>query len=178
MIILIGNGSSVLDKELGVEIDQFDRVVRFNSYKIEGFEKFVGTKTTDWYNVQYYTPENPRLKKTYERYAFHSWAWGGRDERYIKMEENITAKTKDFVKKETILEMADFCQDPSYKWFSTGAIAAWMYLKEYGKITLYGFDWWNRQKHHYADNEVRGSLHKPEKELLFFEKLGGKVRFL
>jgi hypothetical protein len=46
--ILVGNGPSLLLKEWGENIDQFDEVIRFNRYKIEGFEKYVGTKTTIW----------------------------------------------------------------------------------------------------------------------------------
>lgn len=46
-IILVGNSEKVLEKELGEEINKFDKVIRFNSCKIKGFEKYVGTKTTD-----------------------------------------------------------------------------------------------------------------------------------
>lgn len=47
-IIVIGNGSSVLDYKLQSEIDQFDHVARFNDFKIEGYESHIGTKTTIW----------------------------------------------------------------------------------------------------------------------------------
>lgn len=46
--IVIGNGPSLLSKEVGEKIDEYDEVIRFNRYKIEGFEKHVGTKTTIW----------------------------------------------------------------------------------------------------------------------------------
>ena len=46
-IILIGNAP--IEKQNGVQIDQFDIIVRFNEFKIEGFEKFIGTKTTHWF---------------------------------------------------------------------------------------------------------------------------------
>jgi len=47
-IIIVGSGSSVLDKELGKKIDSFDIVVRLNNYEIKGYEKYVGSKTTIW----------------------------------------------------------------------------------------------------------------------------------
>lgn len=48
-IVLIGNGASLLNQNLGKIIDtQFDEVVRFNNFQIKGFEKDVGTKTTIW----------------------------------------------------------------------------------------------------------------------------------
>ena len=47
-MIVIGNASTVLKHEFGRLIDRFDEVVRFNEFQIEGFEKFIGTKTTIW----------------------------------------------------------------------------------------------------------------------------------
>ena len=48
-VLLIGNGSSVLDHELGKHIDsEFDLVFRINRFKIKGFEKNVGTRTDGW----------------------------------------------------------------------------------------------------------------------------------
>lgn len=44
-IIIVGNGGSLKDKELGGFIDSFDVVVRFNNFQLKGFEKSVGTKT-------------------------------------------------------------------------------------------------------------------------------------
>ena len=47
-MVVIGNGSSVLNHELGTLIDSFQNVARFNEYQIDGYEEFVGTKTTFW----------------------------------------------------------------------------------------------------------------------------------
>ena len=49
-VLLIGNGSSVLDHELGKKIDsEFDVIFRINRFKIKGFEKNVGTRTDGWF---------------------------------------------------------------------------------------------------------------------------------
>lgn len=45
-IAVIGNAPTTRD--LGHEIDQCDYVLRFNNYKISGFEKHVGTRTDFW----------------------------------------------------------------------------------------------------------------------------------
>ena len=50
-IILVGNGSSMLDKKNSYEIDSYKKVVRFNSFKIKGYEDYVGTKTNIWFTV-------------------------------------------------------------------------------------------------------------------------------
>ena len=43
--VVIGNGGSVLDKELGQKIDEHDIIVRTNLGMSEGFEKHVGSRT-------------------------------------------------------------------------------------------------------------------------------------
>ena len=47
-------------------------------------------------------------------------------------------------------------------------------------IYITGFDWWNTDKHHYGDNEKRGTLHKPIEEFKIILDLvkNGKVQFL
>ena len=47
-IIVIGNSPSVLQYCYGDLIDKFDMVIRCNWYKIKGFERHVGTKTSIW----------------------------------------------------------------------------------------------------------------------------------
>ncbi|SVB60257.1 uncharacterized protein METZ01_LOCUS213111 [marine metagenome] len=45
-IAIIGSGGQLLNDEAGDEIDDFAEVVRFNRAPTEGFEKYVGSKTT------------------------------------------------------------------------------------------------------------------------------------
>jgi hypothetical protein len=47
-IVAVSNGEAVLKCRLGSTIDAFDHVVRFNAPVVEGFEEFVGSKTTIW----------------------------------------------------------------------------------------------------------------------------------
>lgn len=44
--VLVGNGPSVLVSRMGRVIDAFDHVVRFNAFKLHGFESHVGSRTT------------------------------------------------------------------------------------------------------------------------------------
>jgi len=43
-IVIVGNGMSCLNNENGSLIDSCETVIRIGQFKIEGFEKFVGTK--------------------------------------------------------------------------------------------------------------------------------------
>ena len=48
-VVILGNGPSLLGKNLGSKIDSFDNIIRANKFKIKGFEKDVGSKTTGWH---------------------------------------------------------------------------------------------------------------------------------
>ena len=47
-IAIVGNGPSETGKSRGGEIDSHDIVVRFNSYKVTGYEKDCGARTDIW----------------------------------------------------------------------------------------------------------------------------------
>lgn len=46
--VLVGNGPSLLAKRLGPLIDSHDEVIRFNSFRTQGFAQHTGSKTTLW----------------------------------------------------------------------------------------------------------------------------------
>ncbi len=45
-IAVVGNSGILLEKELGSEIDKHDLVIRCNLARVEGYEKYVGSKTS------------------------------------------------------------------------------------------------------------------------------------
>jgi hypothetical protein len=47
-IILVGSSSKILDSKHGASIDKFAHVVRFNTYEIDGYEEYVGSKEKIW----------------------------------------------------------------------------------------------------------------------------------
>lgn len=172
-IIIVGNGSTLLDKENGSLIDSFDTIVRFNSYKISGFEKYVGTKTNIWF-----TCNRAHIKdcNTLERVIEHSWQWNPEKDQIFKSISSVYPKCektkREFVRNKIPLK------NPS-----TGIIAIFMMIEdqEYEKpIYITGFDWWLTDKHHYGDNERRGALHSPSEEYQIISGLvnEGKVKFL
>jgi hypothetical protein len=53
-VIIIGNSCSLLNKENGKKIDEYDYVVRMGGFpRIKGFEKYVGTRT-DMYCLKWF----------------------------------------------------------------------------------------------------------------------------
>lgn len=172
-IIIVGNGSSILDNKNGKRIDSFDHVVRFNSFKIKDLEEFTGTKTTTWFSVNF-----AHIKEDFDRVIWHSWQNDeSKDNNFQKLLEKFPTATK--VKKEIIDEARSFDPD-RVRSPSTGLIAIFYFLHQFESVTITGFDWWAREKHHYADNERRGTIHDPEIEMKVINKLifQGKLRFL
>ena len=54
------------------------------------------------------------------------------------------------------------------------------FIEKYGLVTITGFDWWEREEHHYGDKEVRGTLHRPKEEYEIIKHLQSenKIKFL
>ena len=50
-VIVVGNGPSLLKDDWGTDIDSFDEVVRINRYRLGGFERYTGSRTTLWATV-------------------------------------------------------------------------------------------------------------------------------
>ena len=161
-ILIIGNGSSLLDRENGWQYDKFDTVVRFNSFKIAGFEKHVGTKTDYWFTVNKYHKKNI---KSFKKVFVHSWEhWEDKCEIYLDL-----SKERDCIKISPEVFNNIPVQAPS-----TGLIAICYFLNFYNKVYITGFDWWENEKHHYGDQEERGSLHRIQEEYHIIKQLISK----
>jgi len=167
-VILVGNGSSIKDKENGALIDSFDTVVRFNSFKTEGYELYTGKKTDVWFTVNQF-----HIKKieSYNKVYTHSW-----EKNEDKCE--LTKCIRKYANAKKIDH--DLILSMPIKAPSTGLIAIYYFIEKYGSVTITGFDWWDREEHHYGDKEARGTLHKPKEEYKLIKELGlkNKLKFL
>lgn len=165
-VLLVGNGTSILDKELGEEIDSFGNVVRFNSFVTKGYEKFTGSKTDTWFTCMGKHKEN---MDDFRHVISHSWEPKEKCRLYNELHsrrDDVTKVDNDFIDYYGLVAP------------STGLIAIMHYLKTNEVIWIHGFDWWERDKHHYADNEPRGELHQPEKEYEIIKSFGDRIRFI
>jgi len=174
--VLVGNGTSVLDSPRGDVIDAFDTIVRFNNCDLVRFAPSTGKLTHVWFTVWPYSEARMKKFKPLERIFLHTWQSPEKCSAWASFRGIPNAQK---VSHETLVEMRAF-GPKGYVWYSTGAVAAWLMLKEHQSISLIGFDWWDRVAHHYADKAIRGTTHKPDKEKEFFDKLvaEGKVNFL
>ena len=176
-IIVVGNGGSILGKNKGRAIDNYSEVVRFNTYRIQGYQEDVGTKTTIWFtcNCNKY-----KVETDYKEIYFHSWEWDRKKcDCYNKIKERHP-NVKQTRKKHVEYLKRVIPQYP-HKGFSTGLIAITILLEKYNQLDLIGFDWGlGVDPHHYGDNEPRGTLHQPDLEHEYIMQLhrSGKINFL
>jgi hypothetical protein len=174
-VILVGNGTSVLDSYHGQHIDLFDVVVRFNQFKIIGYEDHVGTKTNIWWATG---ADKEHRENKFDKVYFFSWCFDKEKDKawqkFIKFQPNAIPIGLE----PNLKELRELF--PEYKSPSSGMMVIHMLLKEYNKVHLVGFDWWDREEHHYSDNAPRGTIHDPQIEHSYIKSLEkeGKVIFL
>ena len=174
--ILVGNGTSLLDKEQGDLIDSYDTVVRFNQCRISGYEKHTGRKTNIWYSVDPFLPVRFAELTPLEKIVFHSWTPADKCKSWPTYTHLPNVVKLPY---QTFLDVRAY-GPKGYSWYSTGALATWEMVQRFGQVSLVGFDWWDREAHHYSDKVDRGPTHQPEMEKIYFDRLvnEGKAIFI
>lgn len=204
-IIVIGNGSSLIDSSLGNKIDEFDEVIRINDFRIFGYEDDVGTKTDIWCT---YNPKN-KVEKLIRSHIDHGFT--------IDDLKNITKGIKEiwYVSWNPENLMNSWKHNKSFKQLdiynrikrhqsitnskklrkhipvpSTGFMLLWLLTQMYDKIYIAGFDFAgatdsNLVYHHYyktitLEQESKKRIHTPNKEYEYVKDLikDGKIEFL
>ena len=180
--ILVGNGPSLLDSELGDTIDSYSEVVRFNDFQTEGFEKHVGSRTTLWScygkNAQK-VRSSPPERVAYLHGAVASPEWYEPKELW-----RIPVAFYDQVRNEV---RSRSTKDPATLLPSAGLVTL-RWLLDYHRApcaTLVGFDHFSRsksKKHHYWREGVfsEPAEHDGAAEHLLFSEMAdlGRVRCL
>ena len=142
-VILVGNGSSVLDNECGNYIDsEFDIVYRINRFKTFGFEKQVGSRVDGWFlaDTGFQWIEKPTTEvegsmrfKEFE-YVFIYMPKFKHNVNLIQTTETIQllpTMYEDKINNEINLHP---------KWPTSGLVAIQFLLENYEKIYIHGFD--------------------------------------
>ena len=161
---------------MGEQIDEHDIVVRFNQCRLKGYEKHTGKKTNIWYTVNPFYPVRFAELFPLEEIIFHSWVTADKCKSWQTYTHLPNATKLSY---QTMQEVRAY-GPKGYIWYSTGAFATWEMIKRFERVELIGFDWWDREDHHYSDKGIRGTTHKPKFEKEFFMKLQeqGKVKFI
>ncbi len=151
-ILIIANGPSALKYEYGNEIDIFENIARINNYKTNGFEKYIGSKTTIWFNGA-----NKKLKPRpnfrneiivfvpYQILKVKEEQVIERTPKRLKMNsEQYTLISKQKMKHYEIIS--------GIKRPTTGFNSILWALDNYKKVIIHGFDFFLDGKEHYYDS--------------------------
>lgn len=184
-ILLIGNGPSVLDYEYGGIIDSLNiPIVRFNSFVLGDYKKFVGSRTDKWIiNSSKITIDNiSKFGKIYEpgEVIYQT------TKKNVKMEKHMALIRKTFIGTKTKIS------DIPRKWLdknvwqvhrvspSLGIIGCMWFSSLGYRVVAHGFDVIDGNdcpaKHYYENRcAIRGHNLRREKELLTNLMNQGKV---
>tara|TARA_B100000282_G_scaffold269028_1_gene222196 strand:+ start:86 stop:631 length:546 start_codon:yes stop_codon:yes gene_type:complete len=177
--ILVGNSSSTLNKGLGLHINSFENVIRFNRFKIKGYEIDLGTKCTHWVlNYKLTTDNRNYLVKNLSQVK--SEVTGLKQALIL-----TTAKDKgqiNKIKKQVDVEVTyERFEPPFGSKPTTGFLAIKYLLNHFTKLTLVGFDF--GKSNHYWGNHNASDIpgkHEWGKEKHYIDNLTkqGKIEII
>ena len=187
-VIILGNGSCVLEKEFGTYIDQFQTIVRLNDFVTTGYEKNIGSKTTCWISgagVQ--TKIKGRDTNSFEEsiLLLSKERVSPPDEKGLKesVETALGISVNNFsiIPSEQILKIIELS---GLRRPSTGicAILYFLHIREENFVVIHGFDFFQEGCHYYdeAGDVLISPQHDWEKEKSILEKYykQGRVIYL
>tara|TARA_Y100001936_G_C15999111_1_gene626870 strand:- start:312 stop:914 length:603 start_codon:yes stop_codon:yes gene_type:complete len=152
IILIIANGPSALKYEYGNEIDTFKNVARINNYQTNSFEKYIGSKTTIWFNGA-----NKKLKP---RFNFNNEIIVFVPYEILKAKEDeVIRRTPKRLQintdKYTLIskqKMKYYETISNIKRPTTGFNSILWALDNYKKVIIHGFDFFLEGKEHYYDS--------------------------
>jgi hypothetical protein len=158
-VVIIGNSSNIKSYKYGGKINKMDIVVRFNLLSIDGYEEYLGNKTTiRCVSDTIVRNEMSKLKNFKNEKIYVVIPWVGRynkvaNEIKLKMEEN---NFKFYIIPNKYVNV----NQPRKKWLSTGAIATRFFISKYKKVFVHGFDHFeeNGKQLHYNNDNIKRSL--------------------
>ena len=180
-ILIIGNGESILNYDLGNKIDNHPTVARINNYKLKNFEKKIGSKTDIWINGA-----NSKLKKR-KNYAnqilvFIPSQILSKKQNYL--DKYVSNRLKLEVNKFQIIPLElikNFEEKINHLRLTTGLYSILWAIENYNEVIIHGFDFFINSKSHYYNSKItsiineyflkKGSKHNNLKEKEFVEKM-------
>ena len=168
-ILIIANGPSLLQYKFGNQIDKFKNIARINNYKIDGFNEYIGKKTSIWFNggnqnlsIPNIMPEKIIVFVPYDLQNKNLKKIQLRTSQRLKLNQekyNLISKD-DMLKFENISNI----QRPT-----TGLNSILWSISNYKKVIIHGFDFFQGSKNHYYDSFFVKKI-SYLKDLLFSEK--------
>ena len=174
-VLVIGNAPYNKKNKKGNVINQYDKVVRFNSFSTEGHEDYIGSKVTDWVvSDSYCILEKKHFLKTMKKYPnvnlkiiLPAVFSNNVDKLSRELPEDIFDKAEILIQDENII--VDKQYNFGRRWPSTGILAIYNYLNHFDKINIAGFNHFDPTEktiHYYEKRKQIGHQHNLEKKIV------------
>ena len=188
-VLLMGNGSSVMDNEFGERIDNdFDIVYRVNRFRTRGFEKNVGSKVNGWFvcdngvqwleneteevegssrwekipNINFVSPKFKHNDGLRAPECQRAIGFCQRSKEYFSVKGNTSYVPVIEYVSPNVEDQINSVIDFSPAWPTTGLIGIQFLLNSSEQIYIHGFDGHSRKYkyiHYYDTEETRTSEH-------------------
>mmetsp|Transcript_19062 Transcript_19062/g.47986 ORF Transcript_19062/g.47986 Transcript_19062/m.47986 type:complete len:355 (-) Transcript_19062:257-1321(-) len=172
--LVMGHGTSVLAREYGGAVGRFRHVVRFNRFEVEGYERWVGNKTTSWLINQLdiklgsKLPGMRLLRGMEEARVLALSRKSAHSIKAITRKLPSSVGIKLFDLREQQLWKANF--NFTAKFFSTGVVALIQLLPR-APIAVHGFDFAKGSNGHYFARVSKETCHDVAAEGFLFQQL-------
>jgi len=182
LILIIGNGRSVLDYSFGEQINKFSVVGRINNYSTKKFENFIGHKTDIWFNG---ANQNLKRQKVIPNEVVVFIPPGILRRKKEKIHDRISRRLHIDKAKYSLIPlevMETFEKISGVTRLTTGTASILWAVENFEKIFIHGFDFFIDSKSHYNENLInkwlinrginkKGGKHNMIAEKQFIEKL-------
>lgn len=185
-VLIIGNSPEVFNKSLGEKIDEFDHVVRINAFEIEGYEKFVGTKTTIWCSGA--SSANTKFDVDIENIkliVLIPISTLNRENLHNMIEERLLISREDFeILPKSDIEYINSIHNLPAPTTGFNLINYFVEVLKINNLYVHGFDFFEKKYHYYDKNCVPvnkiGDNHDFDSERMYFHSLieQGKIKEL
>lgn len=170
-ILVIGHGHSVLTSERGKEIDAFPgAIVRLNHYKIEGYEKHIGTRVDIYCSGGRFHMGN--AKKDY--IIVLVYMSGICPDYFNKFKAANDKNIVIAIPKEEVYALKKDLNNSELAFATTGIAAVYSFMIRNFDVYIYGFDFYRDNKMEYYTDEIKKYLcvcHEPVKENAYIDRL-------
>ena len=184
--VIVGSSRELLKKNLGSVIDTFDHVIRFNSFKIEGYERHVGTKQKIWgvnLGLASHAPTVVKKVNDNNRYIWYVGNSYDIEKQFLDIKKSLK---KQFVVESINFDVVDLIEElksefkeenlcfernkirlgSKKKYATTGLRAIFKAIEKFGKAYICGFTSWKEctdsmvNSHYYEKSNVPTHMHK------------------
>lgn len=187
-VCLVGNSGLMKSKEWGSEIDSYDVVIRFNHAPTDGYEKYVGSKTTlrlvnghcfgGTTKVERNPTAHPNFLPSLPPQDIICKTWNV--EEFMKgVFSNVNKHNLFFINPQFVMEVSKYTpgQEPT-----AGFVMMMLLLSKFESIDMYGFTFWEEgHDYHYFEKvpfkaEQLGHNFNSERELIHQLEESGRLK--